>query len=79
MKQKTIGKKVELIGIGLHKGVPVKMILEPLAENSGIVFYRSDLGVSIELKPQNVVDTTMATVLGVGEARVSTIEHLLSA
>lgn len=79
MKQKTIGKKVELVGIGLHKGVPVKMTLEPLAENSGIIFYRSDLGASIELKPQNVVDTTMATVLGVGEARVSTIEHLLSA
>ncbi|RDU51818.1 UDP-3-O-[3-hydroxymyristoyl] N-acetylglucosamine deacetylase [Helicobacter sp. MIT 00-7814] len=79
MKQKTIGKKVELVGIGLHKGVPVKMTLEPLAENSGIVFYRSDLGVNIELKPENVVDTKMATVLGKGEARISTIEHLLSA
>ena len=64
MKQKTIQNKVELVGIGLHKGVPVTMSLEPLAENSGIVFYRQDLGVSIELKPQNVIDTTMATVLG---------------
>lgn len=79
MKQKTIQKRVELVGIGLHKGVPVKMALEPLDSNSGIVFYRSDLGVSIELMPQNVIDTTMATVLGKGEARVSTIEHLLSA
>lgn len=79
MKQKTIGKKVELVGIGLHKGVPVKMVLEPLAENSGIVFYRSDMGVSIELNPNNVIDTTMATVLAKDNARVSTIEHLLSA
>ena len=27
MNQRTIAKKIELIGIGLHKGVPVKMIL----------------------------------------------------
>ncbi|STP10213.1 UDP-3-O-[3-hydroxymyristoyl] N-acetylglucosamine deacetylase [Helicobacter cinaedi] len=79
MKQKTIKNKVEIVGVGLHKGVPVRMELEPLDVNSGIVFYRSDLGVSIDLKPENVIDTTMATVLGKGEARISTIEHLLSA
>lgn len=79
MKQRTIGKKVELVGIGLHKGVPVKMVLEPLSEDSGIVFYRSDMGVGIELNPKNVIDTTMATVLAKDNARVSTIEHLLSA
>lgn len=79
MRQKTIKKAVEIVGVGLHKGVPVKMELEPLDINSGVVFYRSDLGVSIELKPENVIDTTMATVLGKDEARISTIEHLLSA
>ncbi|PAF47525.1 UDP-3-O-[3-hydroxymyristoyl] N-acetylglucosamine deacetylase [Helicobacter sp. 12S02634-8] len=79
MKQRTIAKKVELIGIGLHKGVPVKMVLEPLEANSGIVFYRSDKAVSIPMKPENVIDTMMATVLGVGGVRISTIEHLLSA
>nr|WP_317404953.1 UDP-3-O-acyl-N-acetylglucosamine deacetylase [uncultured Helicobacter sp.] len=79
MKQKTIKNKVEIVGVGLHKGVPVRMELEPLDVNSGVVFYRSDLGISIELKPENVIDTTMATVLGKGEARISTIEHLLSA
>lgn len=79
MRQKTIKNKVEIVGIGLHKGVPVKMQLEPLDIDSGVVFYRSDLGVSIPLKPENVIDTMMATVLGVGDARVSTIEHLLSA
>ena len=79
MKQKTIKNKVELVGIGLHKGVPVKMELEPLEVDSGIVFYRSDLGVSIEFKAENVIDTTMATVIAKGEAKISTIEHLLSA
>ena len=71
MKQKTIKNKVEIVGVGLHKGVPVRMELEPLDSNSGVVFYRSDLGVSIELKPENVIDTTMATVLGKGEARIA--------
>lgn len=79
MRQKTIKKAVEIVGVGLHKGVPVKMELEPLGINSGVVFYRSDLGASIELKPENVIDTTMATVLGKNDARISTIEHLLSA
>ncbi|PAF53199.1 UDP-3-O-[3-hydroxymyristoyl] N-acetylglucosamine deacetylase [Helicobacter sp. 13S00482-2] len=79
MRQRTIGKKVELIGIGLHKGVPVKMVLEPLEANNGIIFYRSDKGVSIPMKAENIVDTTMATVIGKDGVRISTIEHLLSA
>jgi UDP-3-O-[3-hydroxymyristoyl] N-acetylglucosamine deacetylase len=79
MKQRTIKKPVEVVGIGLHKGVPVKLRLEPLGENNGIVFYRSDKGVSIPLKPQNVVDTKMATVIGKDNVVVSTIEHLMSA
>lgn len=79
MKQKSIAKRVEIVGIGLHKGVPVHLALEPLPENSGIVFFRSDLGVAIPLVPENVIDTTMATVISRENARVSTIEHLLSA
>ncbi|MEA1914442.1 MAG: UDP-3-O-acyl-N-acetylglucosamine deacetylase, partial [Campylobacterota bacterium] len=79
MKQRTIAKPIEIVGIGLHKGVPVKMRLEPLEVDSGIVFYRSDEGVSIPLTPENVVDTKMATVIGKGSVVVSTIEHLLSA
>ena len=79
MKQRTIKRVVEVIGIGLHKGIPVKLRLEPLGENSGIIFYRSDKGVSIPLKPENVVDTKMATVIGKEGVVVSTIEHLMSA
>ncbi len=79
MNQRTIKQKVELTGIGLHKGVPVTMVLEPLEANSGVVFYRSDLGISIPIKPQNIINTTMATVIGYENARISTIEHLMSA
>ena len=79
MYQTTIKKSVELVGIGLHKGSPVKLRLEPLESNSGIVFYRSDVDVSIPLIPENVVDTKMATVIGKDGFVISTIEHLLSA
>jgi UDP-3-O-[3-hydroxymyristoyl] N-acetylglucosamine deacetylase len=83
MKQRTIAKPVEIVGIGLHKGVPINMRLEPLEDDSGIVFYRSDEKVTIPLKPENVVDTKMATVIGTKKEDklivVSTIEHMLSA
>ena len=79
MYQTTIKKAVELVGIGLHKGTPVRLRLEPLESNSGIVFYRSDVNVSIPLLPENVVDTRMATVIGKDGHVISTIEHLLSA
>ena len=79
MKQITIAKRVEGVGIGLHKGEPIKLILEPLEADSGIVFYRSDLGVSFKATPQNVVNTQMATVVGNEKGFVSTIEHVLSA
>ncbi len=79
MKQTTIESPAELVGIGLHKGSPVRLRIEPLGPDSGIVFYRSDAGVSIELKPENVVDTQMATVIGKDGVFISTIEHLLSA
>ena len=78
MKQRTITKPVETIGIGLHKGEPIRMRLEPLDDDSGIVFYRSDKAVTIELKPENVVNTQMATVIGKGDVSISTIEHFLS-
>lgn len=77
--QTTIGKSVELVGIGLHKGTPVKLRFEPMESNSGIVFFRSDVGVSIPLTPQSVIDTKMATVIGKDGVSISTIEHMLSA
>ncbi len=79
MKQTTIAKQVELSGIGLHKAVVVRLRLEPLDAGSGIVFYREDQAKTIELKPQNVVDTKMATVIGKDGVVISTIEHLMSA
>ena len=79
MYQTTIKKPVSLVGIGLHRGNPVNLTLEPLEAGNGIVFVRKDVGVSIPLIPENVVDTKMATVIGKDGYSISTIEHLLSA
>ncbi|HIP50965.1 MAG TPA: UDP-3-O-acyl-N-acetylglucosamine deacetylase [Campylobacterales bacterium] len=79
MNQRTISQPVEVIGIGLHKGEPIKLRLEPLGANAGIVFYREDLALTIPLSPSAVVDTQMATVIGGSKGTISTIEHFLSA
>ncbi len=79
MQQRTIKKPVEVIGIGLHKGEPIKLRLEPLSADAGIVFYREDIAMSIPLSPSSVIDTRMATVIGNEKGFISTIEHFLSA
>ena len=79
MNQRTIQESVEVVGIGLHKGEPIKLRLEPLGVNAGIVFYREDLALSIPLSPSSVIDTQMATVIGSKKGYISTIEHFLSA
>ena len=78
MLQRTIIKPVEAVGIGLHRGKPIRLRLEPMSADSGILFYRRDVAVSIPLSMDSVVDTTMATVIGAEGHNISTIEHLLS-
>jgi len=79
MLQRTIKKSVEVVGIGLHKGEPIRLRLEPLDVDAGIVFYRDDLAMNIGLSPDSVIDTRMATVIGNDKGFISTIEHFLSA
>ena len=79
MKQTTIARRVETVGIGLHKGEPIRLILEPLDANSGIILHREDLGISFKAEPKNVINTQMATVVGNEKGFISTIEHLMSA
>ena len=79
MRQRTIQKTIEVVGIGLHKGEPIKLRLEPLDVDAGIIFYREDLALTIPLSPASVIDTRMATVIGNDKGFISTIEHFLSA
>ncbi|NDP47947.1 MAG: UDP-3-O-acyl-N-acetylglucosamine deacetylase [Sulfuriferula multivorans] len=81
IKQRTLKTSVRATGVGLHSGIKVEMTLRPAAPNSGIVFRRMDLDPPAELKadPYLVTDTRLCSMLESGRARVSTVEHLMSA
>jgi UDP-3-O-[3-hydroxymyristoyl] N-acetylglucosamine deacetylase len=72
---------VRTIGVGLHSGTKVELTLRPAAPDSGIVFRRVDLDPVVEFaaSAMAVGDTRMASVLVKDGARVSTVEHLMSA
>ena len=78
--QRTLAESVECVGIGLHTGRQVSLKVRPAPVDTGIVFIRSDLdsSPSIKASADNVVDTGNATTIGVGDARISTIEHLMA-
>ena len=81
IKQRTLKNIIRATGVGLHTGDKVYMTLRPAAPNTGIVFRRTDLEppVDIRARQDNVGDTSWSTTLVNGEAKVSTVEHLLSA
>ncbi|MBQ4127825.1 MAG: bifunctional UDP-3-O-[Alistipes sp.] len=80
-KQQTLGSSISFSGKGLHTGVVVNMTVNPAPDNNGIVFRRID----IEGQPivpalcEFVTDTSRGTTIEKGEAKVSTIEHIVSA
>ena len=79
--QRTLKTRIGATGVGLHSGSRIAMTLLPAPPDTGIVFRRSDLSppVDIPALATHVGDTRLGTVLTAGEARVSTIEHLMSA
>ena len=80
-QQRTIKKPVSISGKGLHTGTECKMTFKPAEENSGIRFVRADLGGRPEIPAvaDNVIDVSRGTTIGLGEAKVHTIEHVLAA
>ena len=80
MKQRTLKSAFSVAGKGLHSGLNIEASFNPAPENHGIKFERIVLEGSpiIEALAENVVDTLRGTVIGRGEARVSTIEHALA-
>lgn len=78
--QRTITVPISATGIGLHSGKEVILTLKPAPADSGIVFVRTDLsGAIVPMNAFLVQDTVMSSNLVEGEARVGTVEHLLSA
>ena len=81
IRQRTLRNPIKATGVGLHTGEKVFLTLSPAPIDNGIVFRRTDVSPVAEIpaRAENVGDTTLSTSLGLGEHRVSTVEHLLSA
>ena len=81
IKQRTLKNTIRATGVGLHTGDQVYLTLHPAEPNTGIHFRRVDLEtpIIIQAKPENVGETTLSTTLVLGDVKISTVEHLLSA
>jgi len=80
-KQHTLSKSISISGTGLHTGILVDMTLHPANPGFGIQFQRVDLPNQPMIKADCdlVTDTSRGTTLQVGDAKVSTVEHILAA
>jgi len=80
-KQHTLSKSINISGTGLHTGVMVEMKLVPANPGFGMQFQRVDLPNKPIIKADCdlVTDTSRGTTLQVGDAKVSTVEHILAA
>jgi UDP-3-O-[3-hydroxymyristoyl] N-acetylglucosamine deacetylase len=75
----TIQRPVEVAGIGLHSGVPVKIRIVPAPPAAGIVFVRTDLdNFTVPASWRHVARVSYATSLMRQGVLISTTEHLLS-
>ncbi len=80
-KQHTLSNSISISGTGLHTGILVDMTLQPANPGFGIQFQRIDLPNQPLIKADCdlVTDTSRGTTLQVGDAKVSTVEHILAA
>lgn len=81
INQRTIRKERAIRGKSLHTGEEVSLTLKPALPNSGFLFRRTDLYGKPEIKPtfENITDLVRSTTITNGNAKVHTIEHVLSA
>jgi UDP-3-O-[3-hydroxymyristoyl] N-acetylglucosamine deacetylase len=81
LAQRTLKTLTQAVGVGLHSGQRVELTLRPAAPDTGIVFRRVDLPepVDIPVRAESVTDTRLASTISVGQAKVFTVEHLMSA
>jgi len=81
IRQKTLKTMVRATGVGLHGGKRVEMCLRPAAPDTGIVFRRVDMDPPVDMPadPYAVVDTRLCSGLQKGDAKVRTVEHIMSA
>src|SRR5690606_25815991 len=80
-RQHTLKTTIRATGVGLRSGNTVYMTLRPAPADHGIVFRRTDLDPVVEVPAAAalVTETTLCTGLTCGEAKIQTVEHLMSA
>ena len=82
MLQHTVAAPAVCRGVGVHSGRAATVSVRPAPAGAGLLFVRTDLNdARVPVSAEAVVDTRLHTVLGApqGDARVSTVEHLLAA
>lgn len=81
IQQRTLKNTIRATGVGLHSGDKVYMTLRPAPVNHGIVFRRVDLDPVVEVltKAELVTEVTLCTGLTCNDAKIQTVEHLMSA
>ncbi len=81
IRQRTLKSLTRATGVGLHTGKKIRMVLRPAQPDTGIVFRRIDLEPVADLRAnaESVGETRLSSCLVKGEARVYTVEHLMSA
>ncbi len=79
--QCTLGKSVSVSGASLHTGGSVVLTLHPAAPGHGRKFKRADLpeGPVIDASIDHVKTVERSTTIAEGNAKVHTVEHILSA
>ena len=81
LAQRTLKSLTKAVGVGLHSGQRVELTLRPAPPDTGIVFRRVDLPLPVDIvvSAVAVTDTRMASTISSGNAKVFTVEHLMSA
>ncbi|MEO6300191.1 MAG: UDP-3-O-acyl-N-acetylglucosamine deacetylase, partial [Paracoccaceae bacterium] len=81
--QNTVRSAVTFIGLGLHTGALVTMVVRPAAADHGIWFRRTDITCGDALIPaiwDAVVPSRLCTLVANADGvSVSTIEHIMAA
>jgi UDP-3-O-[3-hydroxymyristoyl] N-acetylglucosamine deacetylase/3-hydroxyacyl-[acyl-carrier-protein] dehydratase len=79
--KRTIEGTTSYRGVGLHSGEISTITFKPAEKDEGIVFIRTDLKGNPEIPADidHVIDISRGTTIGINNASVATIEHVLAA
>ncbi|MEE9441660.1 MAG: bifunctional UDP-3-O-[3-hydroxymyristoyl] N-acetylglucosamine deacetylase/3-hydroxyacyl-ACP dehydratase [candidate division Zixibacteria bacterium] len=80
-KKRSITREISFEGVGLHTGENCRITFKPAKPDHGIKFIRADIPDSepIPADIDHVIDIARGTTIGIGEAKVHTVEHVLAA